>query len=87
MKKSDTSEMLMRMLMCSSSQRRMKSTVVRLMVSTSCPKSISQISVRFCWVMPTSTMAWVRKGSVSWMRQPTISPRIICPKCCLCCLM
>ena len=80
MKKSLTNEMFMRSEICNSSQRRIKSMAVRLMVSISCPKSISQIKPIFWFLMPTSTIDWVRKGRMSCSKLPTSKPKTICPK-------
>lgn len=81
MKKSLTSEILMRSDMWSSSQRRMKSMAVRLTVSINCPKSINHIKPMFWFLIPTSTMDCVRKGRISCSRLPTSKPKTICPKC------
>lgn len=80
MKKSLTSDMFTRMLMCSSSQRRIKSSAVRLSVSMSCPRSTSHTNPMSRLFIPTSTMACVRNGSTSCSTQPKSSPAIICPK-------
>ncbi len=80
MKKSLTKEMLIRKEICSKSQRRIKSMAVRLTVRTSCPKSINQINPMFWFLIPTSTMACVRKGRISCKRLPTSNPKTICPK-------
>ncbi len=80
MKKSLTSEMLIRSKMCDSSQRRIKSMAVRLTVSISCPSSISHIKPMFWFLMPTSTMDCVRKGRISCNKLPTSSPKAIWPK-------
>ena len=87
MKKSLTNEMFMRNEMWSSSQRRIKSMAVRLMVSISCPKSISHIKPIFWFLMPTSTIDCVRKGRISCSRLPTSKPKTICPKYLRYCLM
>lgn len=79
-KKSLINEMLIRSEMCSSSHRRIKSMAVRLMVSINCPKSISHIKPIFWLLIPTSTMACVRKGRISCNRLPTNKPKTICPK-------
>lgn len=81
MKKSLTSDMFTLILMCSSSQRRMKSSAVRLTVSMSCPSSTSHTNPMSWFFMPTSTIACVRNGSTSCSRQPRASPTAICPKC------
>ena len=80
MKKSLIKEMLIRKEICSKSQRRIKSMAVRLTVSISCPKSISQIKPMFWFLMPTSTIDCVRKGRMSCNKLPTSSPKTICPK-------
>ena len=72
-KKSLTNEMFMRNEMWSSSQRRIKSMAVRLMVSISCPRSISHIKPIFWFLMPTSTIDCVRKGRMSCSRLPRAS--------------
>lgn len=76
-KKSLTNEMLMRNEMCSKSQRRIKSMAVRLMVSISCPRSISHIKPIFWFLMPTSTIDCVRKGRMSCSKLPTSKPKTI----------
>ena len=80
MKKSLTSEMFIRIEICNSNQRRIKSIAVRLKVSISCPRSINQIKPMSWFLMPTSTIDWVRKGRMSCSRLPTSRPRTICPK-------
>lgn len=87
MKKSLTNEMLMRSEICSSSQRRIKSIAVRLTVSINCPKRINQIKPMFWFLMPTSTIDWVRKGRISCNKLPTSKPKTICPKYLRYCLM
>ena len=77
MKKSLTNEMFMRNEMWSNSQRRIKSMAVRLIVSISCPRSISQIKPMFWFLMPTSTIDCVRKGRMSCNRLPTSKPKTI----------
>ena len=79
-KKSLTNEMFMRNEMWSNSQRRIKSMAVRLMVSISCPRSISHIKPIFWFLMPTSTIDCVRKGRMSCNKLPTSKPKTICPK-------
>ena len=81
MKKSLTREILIRIEICSKSQRRIKSMAVPLMVRTSCPKSINQIKPMFWFLIPTSTIDCVRKGRISCSRLPTSKPKTICPKC------
>ena len=80
MKKSLTSDMFTLMLMCSSSQRRMKSSAVRPAVSMSCPSSISHTKPMSLFFMPTSTTACVSSGSTICIMQPSSSPAAICPK-------
>ena len=86
-KKSLTNEMFMRNEMCSNSQRQIKSMAVRLMVSISCPRSISHIKPIFWFLMPTSTIDCVRKGRMSCNKLPTSKPKTICPKYLRYCLM
>ena len=80
MKKSLTNEMLMRIEICNSSQRRMKSVDVRPMTIISSPSSISQINLISWCLIPKSTIACVRKGRISCSRLPTSSPKAICTK-------
>ena len=65
MKKSLTSEMLIRMEMRSKNHRRIKSIAVRLIVSINCPNRISQTNPMSWFLIPTSTMDWVRNGKTS----------------------
>ena len=74
MKKSLTNDMLMRSDMWSNSHLRIKSIAVLLIVSINCPNSISQTNPMFWFLIPTSTMDWVRNGKTSCKRQPTNSP-------------
>ncbi len=80
MKKSLTSEMLIRMDMWSKSQRRMKSVAVRPATIISSPKSMSHIRRMSLWAMPLSTIHWVRKGIISCSTQPRSSPAAIWAK-------
>ena len=80
MKKSLISDMLTRMLICSSSQPLTKLRAVRLSVSASCPISSSHTKLMLRSRMPTSTTACVRNGSRSCNTQPSNSPMAICPK-------
>ena len=66
--------------MRSRNHRRAKSIAVRLMVSINWPKSMSQMNPMSWFLIPTSTMDWVRNGRTSCKRLPTIKPKIICPK-------
>ena len=74
MKKSLTSDMFIRMEMCKSSHRRMKSVAVRPMTIMSSPRSTSQMNPMSRWCMPMSTIDCVRKGNMSWRRHPRRSP-------------
>ena len=80
MKKSLTKEMLIRKDICNNSHLRIKSIAVRLMVSINCPNSISQTKPMSWFLIPISTMDWVRNGKTSCKRLPTIKPKMICPK-------
>ena len=80
MKKSLTNEMLIRKEIWSNNHLRIKSITVRLMVSINCPNSISQTKPMSWFLIPTSTMDWVRNGKTSYKRLPTTKPKMICPK-------
>ena len=80
MKKSLTKEMLIRRDICSNSHLRIKSIAVRLIVSINCPNRISQTNPMFWFLIPTSTIDWVRKGRTSCKRLTTINPNMTCPK-------
>lgn len=80
MKKSLNSEMLMRKEIWSNNHLRIKSIAVRLIVSISCPNNISQTKPMSCFLMPTSTIDWVRNGKTNCKRLPTTKPSTICPK-------
>ena len=77
MKKSLTSEMLMRMEMCNSSHRRTKSVAVRPTTIISSPNRTSQINPISLCLMPTSTIACVRKGRISCRTHPSNNPNSI----------
>lgn len=79
-KKSEMSEMLMRVLMCNRIFRRIKSMAVRLKSNIICAIRISQIKpISFPW-MPVSTIAWVRNGEMSCSVLPMNNPNTSCPK-------
>ena len=59
---------------------RQRELCVRLAVSLSCPKSISQMILRSLPLMPSSTIAWVRNGNTNCMPLPNINPMTICKK-------
>ena len=64
-KKSLTREMLIRIDICKSSQRRMKSVAVLPITIMSSPRRISQIKPMSLCRMPKSTIACVRNGIIS----------------------
>ena len=76
-KKSLTREMFIRIEICSNNLRRIKPIVVRHIVSINCPNSINHIKPIFLFLMPISTMAWVRNGNINCNKQPTSNPKII----------
>ena len=80
MKKSLTKEILMRREICSNSHLRIKSIAVRLMVNINSPNKISQTKPMSWFLMPISTIDWVRNGKISCKRLPTTNPKMICPK-------
>lgn len=77
-KKSLTNEMLMRIEIWRSNQRRIKSIAVWLIVKTNCPKSINHINPMFWFLIPTSTIACVRKGKINCNKLPTSNPKTTC---------
>ena len=87
MKKSLTNEMFIRMEMWSNSQRRIKSVAVRPITIISSPNSTSHIKPISPFLIPTSTIAWVRKGKINCRMQPNSRPSIIWTKYFLYCFM
>ncbi len=77
MKKSLTSDMLMRMEIWRSSHRRMKSVAVRPMTIISSPRSTSQMNPISSCLIPISTIDCVRKGITTCSRHPNSRPRNI----------
>ena len=77
MKKLFSSDRFMRIERCSSSQPRTNSVAVRPTIIVSSPSSISHISLNDEFLMPASTMACVRNGINSCIRQATDSPKRI----------
>ena len=65
------------MEMRSRNHRRAKSIAVRLIVSINWPKSMSQMNPISWFLIPTSTMDWVRKGNTSCRALPASSPKTI----------
>ena len=63
--------------MRSRNHRRAKSIAVRLMVSINWPKRMSQMNPISWFLIPTSTMDWVRNGSTSCRALPASSPKTI----------
>ena len=79
-KKSLTSEMLIRIDIWSKSQRRIKSVAVRPITIISSPRSTSQMNPISLYRMPISTIHCVRKGIISCSTQPIANPSMICVK-------
>ena len=73
-KKSLTSEIFMRIEICSKSQRRIKSVAVRPITIISSPSSTSQINPISLCLMPISTIHCVRNGIISCRIQPNKRP-------------
>ena len=69
-----SSDRFMRIERCSSSQPRTNSVAVRPTIIVSSPSSISHISLNDEFLMPASTMACVRNGINSCIRQATDRP-------------
>ena len=74
MKKSLTSEMLMRMEMWSSRRRRNMSVAAFPVTIISSPNRISQMKPMFFSFMPTSTTDCVRNGRTSCSTDPSNKP-------------
>ncbi len=83
-KKSDISEIFMRVLMCRSIQPRIKSVDIRAINSTICATNTKYTKFRFWVFMPTSTTLWVRNGKISCNRLPNNMPNANCTKNFLC---
>ena len=84
MKKSPTSEILMRIEMCSSKLRRIKQVAVFPIIIINSPKRMSQIKLIFLYRTPKSTINCVRKGIKSWRIEPNNKVAIIKVKLLLC---
>ena len=74
MRKSDMSDMLMRVFTCSKIQLRMNSTDSCDTDTTNCATSISVMNERLPSRMPTSTSDCVRKGNTNCSSVPTPIP-------------
>ncbi len=80
MKKSDMSEMLIRVEMCRSILERINSMAVRLKRSIISASSTSHTNPMSFPPIPVSTMACVRNGKMSCSSEPSNRPRMSCVK-------
>ena len=80
MKKSEMSEMLIRVEMCRSIFERIKSMAVRLKRSVISASSTNHTNPISFPPIPVSTMAWVRNGKMSCSSEPSNNPSINCVK-------
>ena len=67
----------MRIEICNNSQRRMKSVAVLPITIISSPSSISSMKFISLFLIPISTIDWVRKGNISCRIQPILNPNAI----------
>lgn len=79
-KKSERSEILIRVEICKSIFERMKSIAMRLKSNTISAIRISQTKLISLPPIPISTIAWVRNGKINCSREPRINPSISCKK-------
>ena len=79
-KKSEISEMLIRVEICKSILERMKSMAVRLNSNIICANNTSHTKPMSFPPIPVSTIAWVRKGKTSCKSEPSSNPKISCVK-------
>ncbi len=80
MKKSEMSEMLIRVEICRSIFERIKSIAVRLKSSIICAIRTSQIKLMSLPPIPVSTIACVKNGKTSCKSEPNNNPKISCVK-------
>ena len=80
MKKSEISEILMRVEMCSRILERTKSIAVRLKRSINCANRMSHMKPISLPPIPVSTIDCVRKGNMSCNSEPRSKPNINCVK-------
>lgn len=80
MKKSDMSEILIRVEMCRSILERIKSMAVRLKRSIVSANSTNHTKPMSFPPIPVSTIACVKKGKISCRSEPSNKPSINCVK-------